>query len=70
MMDLITSSIFGKVTTGETRTIICNHDFGKPNLANINERKCSMVFCVDAAFAISTSIYLEWASTTNKKPYP
>ena len=65
MMDLIMSSKFGKVTTGEARTIICKHHYRKPNLANI-ECKCSMVFCVDTAFTISTSIHLWWASTTNK----
>ena len=43
--------------------------FGTLNLANI-ERKCSMIFWVDDALTVSTSIHLERASTTSRNILP
>ena len=58
-----------KLIAGEAGTISVIMTCGNPNLENI-ERKCSMVFCIDAVFAASTSIHLEWESIANKNILP
>ena len=63
------SSKLLKLIAGEAGTISVIMTCGNPNLQN-RERKCSMVFCVDAVFTASTAIHLEWGSITNKNILP